>query len=138
VMADKDVRGLLETFEPALTHVVVTQVASSSRGMPAEELGELAAEIFGAERVTVAPSLDNAIEAAVGLAEVEGVGTPGVLVSGSVVLVGEARSLLVSERGPGAPATPVADDTDADADWDPLERDLGGEEPTDEERESWT
>jgi len=138
VMADKDVRGLLETFEPALTHVVVTQVASSSRGMPAEELGELAAEIFGAERVTVAPSLDNAIEAAVGLAEVEGVGTPGVLVSGSVVLVGEARSLLVSERGPGAPATPVADETDADADWDPLERDLGGEEPTDEERESWT
>ena len=136
VMADKDVRGLLETFEPALTHVVVTQVASSSRGMPAEELGELAAEIFGAERVTVAPSLDNAIEAAVGLAEVEGVGTPGVLVSGSVVLVGEARSLLVSERAPGAPATPVEDD--ADADWDPLERDLGGEEPTDEERESWT
>ncbi len=140
VMADKDVRGVLETFEPALTHVVVTQVASSSRGMPAEELGELAAEIFGAERVTVAPSLDNAIEAAVGLAEVEGVGTPGVLVSGSVVLVGEARSLLVSERPAGGGAAAVAPDgeEDTDADWDPLERDLGGEEPTDEERESWT
>ncbi|MGI3780343.1 MAG: bifunctional folylpolyglutamate synthase/dihydrofolate synthase [Janthinobacterium lividum] len=137
VMADKDVRGLLETFEPALTHVVVTQVASTSRGMPAEELAELAAEIFGAERVTVAPSLDNAIEAAVGLAEVEGVGTPGVLVSGSVVLVGEARSLLVGERPTGAVVAPVAEE-DPDADWDPLERDLGGEEPTDEERESWT
>ena len=68
--------------------------------MPAREhghqaLGELAAEIFGAERVTVAPRLDDAIEAAVGMAEGEGVGTPGVLVSGSVVLVGEARGLLV-------------------------------------------
>ena len=140
VMADKDVRGLLETFEPALTHVVVTQVASTSRGLPAEQLGELAAEIFGAERVTVAPSLDNALEAAVGLAEVEGVGTPGVLVSGSVVLVGEARSLLVGARaaGPATGAGAATEEEDADADWDPLERDLGGEEPTDEERESWT
>ena len=54
--------------------------------------------MFGAERVTVAPRLDDALEVAVGLAEGEGVGTPGVLVSGSVVLVGEARSLLVTER----------------------------------------
>jgi dihydrofolate synthase/folylpolyglutamate synthase len=137
-MADKDVRGLLQTFEPALTHVVVTQVSSTSRGLPAEELGEIAAEIFGAERVTVAPRLDDAIEAAVGMAEGEGVGTPGVLVSGSVVLVGEARSLLVSgERASAAPAA-ADQEEDADADWDPLERDLGGEEPTDEERESWT
>ncbi|HEY0237876.1 MAG TPA: hypothetical protein VGC37_04450, partial [Friedmanniella sp.] len=70
----------------------------------------------------------------------EGVGTPGVLVTGSVVLVGEARGLLVGERAPGGPAAPVvsADEEDPDADWDPLERDLGGEEPTDEERESWT
>ncbi|GAA3569571.1 folylpolyglutamate synthase/dihydrofolate synthase family protein [Microlunatus spumicola] len=138
VMADKDVRGLLQTFEQALTHVVVTQVSSTSRGLPAEELGEIAAEIFGAERVTVAPRLDDAIEVAVGMAEGEGVGTPGVLVSGSVVLVGEARSLLVSgERPAGAPAA-ADQEEDADADWDPLERDLGGEEPTDEERESWT
>ena len=140
VMADKDVRGLLEAFEPALTHVVVTQVASTSRGLPAEALGELAAEVFGAERVTVAPRLDNALEAAVGLAEAEGAGTPGVLVSGSVVLVGEARSLLVTGRAAGAAA--AAEEEDADADWDPLERDLGSgwssEEPTDEERESWT
>ena len=61
------------------------------------------------------------------------------LVTGSVVLVGEARGLLVSERAAGAPGAPVApEEEDADADWDPLERDLGGEEPTDEERESWT
>lgn len=142
VMADKDVRGVLETFEPALAHVVVTQVASTGRGLPAEELGELAAEVFGAERVTVAPRLDDALEVAVGLAEGDGVGTPGVLVSGSVVLVGEARGLLVGE-GRGSAGTPDPDqEEDPDDDWDPLEADLGGREddrePTDEERESWT
>jgi dihydrofolate synthase/folylpolyglutamate synthase len=62
-----------------------------------------------------------------------------VLVTGSVVLVGEARSLLVTKRDAGAAGAAVAPEAeDADADWDPLERDLGGEEPTDEERESWT
>ena len=141
VMADKDVRGVLEVLEPALTSIVVTQVASSSRGMPAEELGELAAEVFGAERVTVAPRLDDALDAAVGLAEDQGVGSPGVLVSGSVVLVGEARSLLVGEKGdaPDGVGSPnPGEEADADDDWDPLEADLGGHEPTDEERESWT
>ena len=62
VMADKDARGLLTVFEEIMNQVVVTQVASTSRGMPAAELGELAAEIFGAERVQVAPRLDDAIE----------------------------------------------------------------------------
>ena len=72
------------------------------------------------------------------MAEGEGVGTPGVLVSGSVVLVGEARGLLVERGASTSPAAVAADEEDTDADWDPLERDLGGEEPTDEERESWT
>ena len=97
-MGDKDVRGLLEVFEEMMQQVVVTQVASTPRGMPADELGELAAEIFGAERVTVAPRLDDAIETAVNLAEADDVGAPGVLVTGSVVLVGEARTLLVKEQ----------------------------------------
>ena len=135
VMADKDVRGLLETFEPVLNSVIVTQVSSSSRGMPAAELGELAAEVFGAERVMVAPRLDDALEVAVGLAEGEGSGSPGVLVSGSVVLVGEARGLLVTEHA--RPVGRPADEDDPDDDWDPLARDLDGE-PTDEERETWS
>ena len=58
-------------FEEVMNQVVVTQVASTSRGMPAPELGELAAEIFGAERVNVAPRLDDAIELAVSLAETD-------------------------------------------------------------------
>jgi dihydrofolate synthase/folylpolyglutamate synthase len=53
--------------------------------------------IFGAERVTVEPRLDDALEAAVRLAEDTGddvLAGVGVLVTGSVVTVGEARVLL--------------------------------------------
>ena len=98
VMADKDARGLLEAFEELMNHLVVTQVSSTTRGLPADELGELAAEIFGAERVTVAPRLDDAIERAISLAQGDGAGAPGVLITGSVVAVGEARTLLVSDE----------------------------------------
>jgi dihydrofolate synthase/folylpolyglutamate synthase len=129
VMADKDARGLLEVFEEVMNAVVVTEVASTSRGMPAEELAELAAEVFGPERVTVAPRLDDALEAAIGQAEAEGSGAPGVLVTGSVVLVGEARSLLVTD-GPADPAAPPADPDD---DWDDdAEDDEAGEAEDDD------
>jgi dihydrofolate synthase/folylpolyglutamate synthase len=128
VMADKDARGLLEVFEEVMNAVVVTSVASTSRGLPADALGELAAEVFGPERVTVAPRLDDALETAVGLAEGEGAGAPGVLVTGSVVLVGEARSLLVTDQ-PLEPAAGSAGDPDDDWDDDfDEEDDAPGEE----------
>ena len=94
VMADKDYEGLLAELEPVLAYVVCTQ-NSTPRAMPAEELGEVAAGIFGVDRVRVAPGLDEAIDVAAALAESEGVyGSGGVLVTGSVVTVGEARTLL--------------------------------------------
>jgi dihydrofolate synthase/folylpolyglutamate synthase len=113
VMRDKDARGLLAPIEEIANKVVITQVASTNRGMPAEELGEVAEEIFGADRVTVVPRLDDAIEPAVSLAEESGVGLPGVLITGSVVAVGEARTLLVNERESLVPSG-----ADIDEDWD--------------------
>jgi dihydrofolate synthase/folylpolyglutamate synthase len=113
VMADKDAAGLLRVFEEVMNEVVITRVASTSRGMPAEELGELAEEIFGADRVRVVPRLDEALDVAVGRADREGFGAPGVLVTGSVVAVGEARTLLVTNHPPVS--EPHAD---RDDDWD--------------------
>jgi dihydrofolate synthase/folylpolyglutamate synthase len=55
--------------------------------------------------VHVAPRLDDAIDAAAGLAEGggggfgESLGSGGVLVTGSVVTVGEARTLLGVQPG---------------------------------------
>jgi len=96
VLADKDVLGILTALEPVLDAVVITQNASA-RALPADELAALAVEVFGADRVDVEPRLDDAIDAAVRLAEEDhsaALGGTGVLVTGSVVTVGEARTLL--------------------------------------------
>jgi dihydrofolate synthase/folylpolyglutamate synthase len=96
VMADKDVTGMLELLEPAVDELVVTQ-NSSARALSADELAAAAVAIFGAERVTVEARLDDALETAVRLAEDTGddvLAGAGVLVTGSVVTVGEARTLL--------------------------------------------
>jgi dihydrofolate synthase/folylpolyglutamate synthase len=94
VLADKDAHGLLEAFEPVLDHVVVT-ASTSARALPAEVLGHLAVDVFGADRVEIVPRLDDAIDAAVRQAEAAGdFGGAGVLVTGSITTVGEARLLL--------------------------------------------
>lgn len=102
VAQDKDVAGLLEELEPVLSDIVVT-TNSSPRSMPAGELGELARDIFGEERVQVAGRLDDAIEMAVALTDEAdadslsgggGVGGTAVLVTGSVVTAGDAQLLL--------------------------------------------
>jgi dihydrofolate synthase/folylpolyglutamate synthase len=114
VMGDKDARGILEVFEEIMNQVVITQVASTSRGMPADVLGELAREIFGASRVTVVPRLDDAIDQAVALAEEDVVGSAGVFITGSVVAIGEARTLLVRDE----PVVVPAAKEDLDDVWD--------------------
>jgi len=98
VMADKDYESLLTTLEPVLAHLVCTQ-NSTARALPAHELAEVARGIFGQDRVSEAASLVEAIDQATTLAEAggvfgEGIGSGGVLVTGSVITVGEARALL--------------------------------------------
>ena len=113
VMADKDVAGLLEELEPALSDIVVT-TNSSPRSMPTAELAELAVEFFGEDRVQVADRLDDAIDLAVSIADefdadavAQGLpGSAAVLVTGSVVTAGDAQLLL-------APAQAVRANADA-------------------------
>ena len=97
VSSDKDVRGMLEAFEPVQDEVVVTR-NSTPRSMAVPELAALAAEVFGQERVWVEQRLDDAIDRAVGLAEAgvadASLGGTGVLVTGSVITAGEAGTLL--------------------------------------------
>ncbi|HEV7654907.1 MAG TPA: folylpolyglutamate synthase/dihydrofolate synthase family protein [Mycobacteriales bacterium] len=103
VLADKDVTGMLALLEPVLDEIVVTE-NSSGRVLNADDLGAAAVEIFGPDRVVVEPRLDDAIETAIRLAEEsddEQVSGSGVLVTGSVVTAGEARTLLGAGRRPG-------------------------------------
>ncbi|MGI8644811.1 MAG: bifunctional folylpolyglutamate synthase/dihydrofolate synthase [Nocardioides sp.] len=98
VMSDKDFEGVLAAFEPHLAHLICTQ-NSTHRALPAKALGDVAAEVFGIDRVTVVPRLVDALDQAAALAEAgEAFGSPlgsgAVLVTGSVVTVGEARTML--------------------------------------------
>ena len=95
-LADKDAASMLELLEPVVDQVVVTR-NSSPRALPAKELAALAAEVFGPDRVEVAEEMPDAIEAAVALAEEDVPGElagVGVIVTGSVVTVADARRLL--------------------------------------------
>jgi len=127
VSADKDVPGILDQLEPVISELVVTR-NSSDRSMEPDKLAELAASVFGPERVHTARRLDDALEMAVGLADdasgEEGLTRTGVLVTGSVVTAGDARVLLAPDRvalddgapGYGAPdqGTTEYGDTDQD------------------------
>ena len=94
VFADKDATGIFEEIKDVIDGVIVTQ-SSSSRALPAEELAKVARQSIDSERVFVESDLRTAIEKAIADAnhpmEDE---TVGVLITGSVVTVGEARHIL--------------------------------------------
>jgi dihydrofolate synthase / folylpolyglutamate synthase len=107
---DKDVPGILAELEPLLTDIVVTR-NSSERSMEPQAVAELAGEIFGEDRVHSAPRLDDAIDAAVALADEtvaeSGPGSSAVLITGSVITAGDARRLL-GPAGGELPPEPTA------------------------------
>ncbi|MGL5406414.1 MAG: bifunctional folylpolyglutamate synthase/dihydrofolate synthase [Propionibacteriaceae bacterium] len=105
-MKDKDFRQVLEIYGEVMEHVVCTQVSNFDRAMPADELAEIAAEILGPERVTWARRMDEAVERAMAMADIQGGGNGGVLIAGSVIAAGEARTLLVKD----IPANNFGDD----------------------------
>lgn len=105
VMGDKDVDGILAALEPAFDQVVVTH-NGSPRAMDVEGLAMRAEEHFGPDRVITAQTLPDAIETAIALAEragddsndsgdfPDGFSGSGVVITGSVVTAGAARTLF--------------------------------------------
>lgn len=92
ILKDKDATEMLEILEPVLDHVVVSRT-TSPRAMRPDDLGELAVDIFGEDRVTVVQDLPDALDTAAGLADEGGAGG-GVLATGSVTTAAEVRMLL--------------------------------------------
>ncbi len=101
VMADKDVDGILAALEPVLDQIVVTH-NGSPRALDVESLALRAEERFGPERVITAATLADAIETATALVEeagnegegAGGFGGVGMVITGSVVTAGAARTLF--------------------------------------------
>jgi dihydrofolate synthase/folylpolyglutamate synthase len=94
ILKDKDATEMLEAFEPVFDHVVVSRT-TSPRAMRPDDLGELARDIFGDDRVTVVQDLPDALDVAAGLAD-EGGMSGGVVATGSVTTAAEVRMLLGS------------------------------------------
>ena len=97
VLADKDVGGILAALEPVFDRIVVTH-SGSPRGLDVDTLTDAAVERFGSERMVRAPTLPDAIETATALVEEagadEGYSGAGIVVTGSVVTAGAARTLF--------------------------------------------
>ncbi|MGG5171446.1 bifunctional folylpolyglutamate synthase/dihydrofolate synthase [Pseudarthrobacter sp. J1738] len=98
VLREKDAEEILkqlrESLGELLGEICFTQ-STSPRAIPAGELAELAIDLgFGEENVKIAESLDDAIEWAVERSESNEDLAGGVLVTGSITLVAEARMLL--------------------------------------------
>jgi dihydrofolate synthase/folylpolyglutamate synthase len=90
ILADKNAREFLEIIEPAVSNLIITQ-SGSARAIAATELAELAADVFGADRVAVQTNPQWALaEAALQLP----VGVKSaILVTGSITLVGDVLAL---------------------------------------------
>ena len=94
LMADKDVLGILQELEPILNQIIVT-TNSSERSMSVADLNKLASQVFGADRVfaedTLQSAIDRAVKDAIRPLSDESL---AILITGSVVTVGEARTTI--------------------------------------------
>jgi dihydrofolate synthase/folylpolyglutamate synthase len=98
VLKEKDAEEILRQLKESLGGLAeeycFTQ-SNSPRAVPAAELAELAVELgFGEDNIHIAEKLDDALEWAVERAEANDDLAGGVLVTGSITLVAEARILL--------------------------------------------
>src|SRR5699024_6420222 len=94
---DKDAEASVAEWEPLITDVVVTEVASP-RALPLTDMQEIAEDVFDGDRVRVAPRLEDGGATAATLADSpDGPLGGGIIITGSIVLVGHARVLLGKE-----------------------------------------
>ncbi|WP_209561203.1 folylpolyglutamate synthase/dihydrofolate synthase family protein [Frigoribacterium sp. PvP032] len=99
VLADKDAAGIVRALSGTVDQFVVTQ-SGSDRSVDADELAAVAVGVVGAARVVVETDLVSALRTARDLAdEAEGDEPGGVVVTGSITLVGDVIALSQSEGG---------------------------------------
>ncbi|CAB5239303.1 unannotated protein [freshwater metagenome] len=96
IFGDKDARGILSELEKVFNSVIVT-ASSSPRALPVDELEKIAIEIFGTDRVYKNVRLEDAVKRATSEAiRPLSDDSVGIVITGSVVTVGEARTLVRS------------------------------------------
>jgi len=86
ILQEKDVIGIIEALDPVVDHFVVTQ-SQSDRAISVSDLVDAVSAIAGPDRVDSRANVESALERAKEIAGVEG----GVIVTGSITLIGEVR-----------------------------------------------
>ncbi|NDJ85450.1 MAG: bifunctional folylpolyglutamate synthase/dihydrofolate synthase [Chloroflexi bacterium] len=104
---DKDIAGMMDELLPEVSHLVITQ-AIDSRAESPDEIVRLARETGYAGPISVQPIVDDAVDLARRLAEDHGL----VCVSGSLYVVGEARSSLGLAPGQAVTLAPSSQEGD--------------------------
>ena len=97
MFADKDILGVLEELHRSADVFVVSQ-ALNSRALDAHELAEAVREWVDEDSVIETPDLNAALMKAIDLANNSGATSPGIVVTGSLHTVAEARLLLGKEE----------------------------------------
>jgi dihydrofolate synthase/folylpolyglutamate synthase len=90
ILAEKNARALLQILDGSFVEFIITQ-SESARAIPAEDLAELAREIFGADRVHVQANPQWALAEAAKL--LPPTLSSAIVVTGSVTLVGQVLKL---------------------------------------------
>lgn len=94
VMGDKDLEPMLESLKPIVGEVFAVS-ADYERARPAGEVAALATKLLPDTPVHVCGGVPDGVRAAL-----EAAGNDGaILVTGSLYVVGEARSLIATEKG---------------------------------------
>jgi dihydrofolate synthase / folylpolyglutamate synthase len=99
-MADKDIDGMLRQLLPVTGHLIFTH-ARNDRAASVELLDSRARSVgVLSEIITREPSIEKAIDIARGIASPDGI----ICVTGSLSVVGEARSAILDSRTAAEPA----------------------------------
>ncbi|MFM6971860.1 MAG: bifunctional folylpolyglutamate synthase/dihydrofolate synthase [Rhodoluna sp.] len=86
ILGEKDARSFFETLDDSLVEIVITQ-SDSPRAIPAEELANIARDVFGNDRVYVQPNPIKAIDFARTL--LPNGRLSAIVITGSVTLIGQ-------------------------------------------------
>jgi dihydrofolate synthase/folylpolyglutamate synthase len=90
ILAEKDARALLEILDDSFVEFIITQ-SDSARAIPAQELAELAREVFGSDRVKIQANPQWALAEAAKLLPPSQ--ASAIVVTGSITLVGQVLKL---------------------------------------------
>lgn len=96
VLGDKDASGILAELSQVVDYLILSE-SSSPRALPANELAKVAAQFFKPEQIEIIPELRGAITYATEKANLSNQvndGVSAVLITGSVVTAGQAKSIL--------------------------------------------